>query len=1004
MKKAIVIILIFALMLCAGSLFAKGKELAIISAARFDNYVYQYKMWKSLEGFNVTIKKADSLGGLDTTNVYDWIHSTWWPGDNNFVFILGKASEVPGNRLLLNDYPGMTDWFYQSHDHSTSIKKNHANIMVGRMVANSSGADVLKKLLGYEFLPKSYNPKKNFLFAQYKPSGEVDHAQVIRGAYYSFSLFGWTPSDTMMFDVSPFSSWSGASYKDSLETRWANSSIILYQGHGDINGTGTLNGFGFDYDVDDLPLVQIKNYQFFMSGGCANAGYGCDYYGTLQDHWSFLDQMLCQTSSSIEGPIGAFGMEDTAGGVIPWDLYDTDADTFISRSEAAITDSGFTTWGQAFRGMVRLERGESPSTSIPNHQFVGDPTISLRTANPHTAEVAPSSYISVALDSVTAHTGSDVGTIRVSAYAPNTGWDSTTTLSGNTYARFKNTARPLFIAFTKDDASKTPTIWTTGGTLNVNTWMLGKINVNGDLTVASGRTMEVLPGTTMSFKTNADDRSGGTSSSKAELIINGTLKADSATFTRYGSSGYWSGIKFGTTASSSSHILGCTVNYAVAGVYIDQADPTISDNQILDNDDYGVYVTGSSAWPTITNNYIAATDYAVYISAASSGGQFGHDAFRSATYGLFLANGSPVFEGESNGYNFWDSSISNKRVYVYSGYLELGMTEDPGNNSFTKGDDNSRDYIYNASGTTVYARYCYFYDCPNPDTDWFYGSVDRSSKLSYPPSTPPAGPDFAIPKIAVTSMRQYREIKQALAKGEKFSHAKLLNSLVVDNIEYEFAARPLDLLLGNLSKTEGLKVVSNLGKYNKMHDAVRFALDQWQVRYDSQSGIPDEALLKRYQGTAFEKAMALTYAAGLASNGQKEKAVEVLTKANQDTDPLILKSLIDGLDNPETIPAEKALATPAEKQSVEVSAFPNPFNSESRIQFKLAQKGMATVTIYNMLGQKVVSLVSGERSAGTHSVSWNGKNQAGLQVPTGVYFCQIIAGGARQTLKLFMLR
>lgn len=1000
MKRAIIILLLLALVFSASSVFAKGKDLAIISASRFDNYVYQYKMWKSLEGFDVTIKKADSLGGLDTTHVYNWIHNTWYPGNDNYAFILGKASEVPGNRLLLYSYPGMTDWFYQSHDHSTGIKKNHANLMIGRLVANSNGDKALKKLLVYEFNPKSYNPKRNFSFAQYTAGS--DYGAFARGAYYAFHEFGWTPSDTMMFDVSPYSSWYGTSYKDSLEKRWANNSIILYQGHGDVSGTGNLNSYGFNYTVDDLPLVQIQNYQFFMSAGCGNAGFGCDYYGTLQDHWSFLDQLLCQTSNSLEGPIGAFGMEDSVGG-LPADLYNSDADTFWVRSEAAITDSGFTTWGQAFRGMIRHYRGETSSSAVPNQQFIGDPTVSLRTTDPTTASVAPSSYISVSSPAVIAYTGSDVGSVRVSAYAPNTGWFSTTTLSGNTYTTFSTTARPLFIAFTKDDASKTPTVWTTGGTLNVNTWMLGNINVNGDLTVASGKTMEVLPGTEMYFRTNYDDRSAGANSSKAELLINGILKADSATFTRKEGSSYWTGIRFGTTATS-SHILGCTVSYGVTGVYVNEADPTISDCQILNNDDHGVYVTGSGAWPTITNNYIGAADYAVYIYATSSGGHFGHDAFRNATYGLFLANGSPVFEGEDNGYNFWDSSITNKRVYVYNGYLELGTDEDPGNNSFTKGDDNTRDYIYNASGITVYARNCYFYDCPSPDTDWFYGSVDRANKLGSPPSSPGAGPDFDIPKIVITPLRQYSEIKRALADGAPFSQAKTLNTLVSENIDSEFAARPLDLLLGNLSKEEGQKVIDNFSKYGKMHTAVRFALDQWQVRYDSQNGVPDPVYLSKYQGTAFEKAMALTYAAGLAANGQKEKAVEALTKANQDTDPIILESLIAGLDHPESFPLEKAEAVPAEKQSLEISAFPNPFNSESRIQFKLAQKGMATVTVFNMLGQKVVELVNEEKGAGSHIATWDGKNQAGSHVPTGVYFCQINAGGARQTLKLFMLR
>ncbi|HOT98239.1 MAG TPA: T9SS type A sorting domain-containing protein [bacterium] len=991
MKRAIVLLLTCALMLCAGSLFAKGKDLAIISASRFDNYVYQYKMWKSLEGFDVTIKKADSLAVRDSLHVWKWIHETWWPGNDNFVFLLGKGSEIPANLLCTSIYPEpvRSDYFdsynYSAHDTSTLSKKKTQNLILGRLVAESGGEAVLKKLLSYEFNPHNQDPKRTLFSTAY-----LDLSLTGRTHAWAFAYNSWTNFDTLMFEDEPYVNWTGSAYHDSLEKRFAKYSINFVSCHGDSAGWHDFNGgHKYHYSTTDLPLASFDGHQFYIAHSCDVARFLLYRKPPTAnvDYWSLLDRLVCQTNSSLEGPIGATGLA-TGGGGDPVDAYISGG--WAYRKSDSLCTEKYNTWGAVNR-----------SWNDVYNEYVGDPSTSVRYTDASTSEVAPSSYISVSSPSVIAYTGSDVGSIRVSAYAPNTGWFSTTTLSGNTYTTFTTTARPLFIAFTKDDASKTPTIWTTGGTLDVNTWMLGKINVNGDLTVASGKTMEVLPGTIMYFRTNYDDRSSGTSSTKAELIINGTLKADSCNFTRKEASGYWSGIKFSSTASSSSHILGCVLYYGVTGIYIDQADPTISDNVISGNDSYGIYVTGSGAWPVITNNYIGGDDYAVYIYATSSGGHYGHDSFKDATYGLFLANGSPVFEGESNGYNFWDSSITNKRVYVYNGYLELGTAEDPGNNSFTKGSDNTKDYIYNATGTTVYARSCYFYDCPTPDTDWFYGSVDRANKLG---SAPDAGPDFDIPKITNTPMRQYVEIKRALANGATFSHAKALTTLVVENIDSEFAARPLDLLLGNLSKEEGQKVINNVGKYDKMHDAVRFALDQWQVRYDSQKGIPDEALLNRYQGTAFEKAMALTFAAGLASNGQKEKAIEVLTKANQDTDPLILASLIEGLDHPESLPAGKEEATPAEKQSVEVSAFPNPFNSESRIQFKLAQKGLATITVYNMLGQKVIELVNGERSAGTHIVTWSGRNQAGLQVPTGVYFCQINAGGARQTLKIFMLR
>jgi len=84
--------------------------------------------------------------------------------------------------------------------------------------------------------------------------------------------------------------------------------------------------------------------------------------------------------------------------------------------------------------------------------------------------------------------------------------------------------------------------------------------------------------------------------------------------------------------------------------------------------------------------------------------------------------------------------------------------------------------------------------------------------------------------------------------------------------------------------------------------------------------------------------------------------------------------------------------------------YPNPFNPETRIYFEIPQAHDVTIAIYNMLGQKVKTLVKEHFKAGSHVVNWNGKNDHGLQVPTGMYFYRIKAGEFIASKKMVMIK
>ncbi len=68
--------------------------------------------------------------------------------------------------------------------------------------------------------------------------------------------------------------------------------------------------------------------------------------------------------------------------------------------------------------------------------------------------------------------------------------------------------------------------------------------------------------------------------------------------------------------------------------------------------------------------------------------------------------------------------------------------------------------------------------------------------------------------------------------------------------------------------------------------------------------------------------------------------------------------------------------------------YPNPFNPSTTIEYTLKKKEYFTIKVYDELGNEIISLVNGEQSEGTHKVVWNGEDQYGRTVATGIYFCQ----------------
>jgi len=84
--------------------------------------------------------------------------------------------------------------------------------------------------------------------------------------------------------------------------------------------------------------------------------------------------------------------------------------------------------------------------------------------------------------------------------------------------------------------------------------------------------------------------------------------------------------------------------------------------------------------------------------------------------------------------------------------------------------------------------------------------------------------------------------------------------------------------------------------------------------------------------------------------------------------------------------------------------YPNPFNPTTTIRYELSQASVMSLTIFDILGQEVITLKDAVTPPGEYEVRWNGMDDVGNSVSTGVYFVRLEAGSFSQTIKMVYLR
>jgi hypothetical protein len=124
--------------------------------------------------------------------------------------------------------------------------------------------------------------------------------------------------------------------------------------------------------------------------------------------------------------------------------------------------------------------------------------------------------------------------------------------------------------------------------------------------------------------------------------------------------------------------------------------------------------------------------------------------------------------------------------------------------------------------------------------------------------------------------------------------------------------------------------------------------------------------------------------------GRFDIADAIVFDGNLNSNPVVVLGSLEL----QTTPTEFAL----------LQNYPNPFNPETTIKYNLAEGAGVSLRIYNIVGQVVRTLVAENQTAGRYQVRWDGTDDRGSSVSSGIYFYQVAAGQFKDVKRLMLLK
>ncbi len=601
-------------------------------------------------------------------------------------------------------------------------------------------------------------------------------------------------------------------------------------------------------------------------------------------------------------------------------------------------------------------------------------------------------------------------------------------------------------------------------TITEDTEWFGTYQIDADVTVASGATLTILPGSHLNFSYVKGNES--------ILTVNGDLIADGLPdapiiFTSSEttpSKGDWYAIKLNSTVNDNATIIdNCIIEYAKYGIQLYGASPDISNNTIRYNT-YGIQSRSGSS-PDITSNVFEYNNYGTYSNVSSpvytnnliennstrgmyhygtSTPRMYHNTVRdNSGIGVYMYNRADVQFGHLGAdEKGWNEIVDNSSYGIYANYYcdpFLGTT-DPYNQPIAgynsihdNGTYNLRTYRYSTAEaehnwwegeTTWSAYYLSTYDVTPvltsaPDPASLGSSLAKTGSYDGYAECPDY--DFYSPDTLSECAMWYWA--HDLRVTDQLNVALWAWQYLVEHYpESEYAELALSKVV----------TYTALENHAELNDNLYSVLDN--------SEYPDDLRI-----TSLELLIGLNMISGEYENAYT-CALSLLDQAESDYQELIaLFTLIDlnqyslgkstaarGFLNQmkEQHPNNELTLMAAELMGEEVdwslvdfgheseeqkeyvlptmyalyAAYPNPFNPVTTIRYDLPEDARVELNVFDITGRLVATLVNNQQVGGQYAVQWHGRSESGDSLPSGLYIYQLQAGGFTANQKMLLLK
>jgi len=449
------------------------------------------------------------------------------------------------------------------------------------------------------------------------------------------------------------------------------------------------------------------------------------------------------------------------------------------------------------------------------------------------------------------------------------------------------------------------------------------------------------------------------------------------------------------------------------GIYLYSSGPNIS-HTTCTNNNYGLFSY---------NNY---SDPHIGYSTFSNNNGDGIISMYYAMPWLFYMEGVFPF-----GNNFIENNNNRGYAAFYYSWPFLGLASYAPGNNVIQGNGNYALQDLNPYGT-INAICNYWGTTVESEIEnmiYTNNTVNFIPFLQAPPSssnllagTTGLNSSFVSKIVASSDADEYNQLATTFLMGGNYEKARELFQYVIENYPDSEAAKyalvHITTCYDKLNERSSvLPYLEDVAEINSKNDLSAFAL-ALSVSSLEKAGEYEQAEERCLQLLASSKdetmnknllfVLANIYSYGLnEAEKAKQYFEEYINKYPKDELALIAGVILKTMDF-RFIPKEEEPEKTQEKIAPTTFAlsqnYPNPFNPETEIHFQIPKDSQVKLVIYNLLGQKIRTLVDEQKQTGNHTIKWHGRDDFGSSVASGVYLYALEAGEFFEVKKMVLMQ